>query len=95
MARMLQSGKRTISVGAMQPKDLQRSGDFDPVIGYAEDPERVSDKKLRALLCEDGSIHACTRCVCIDHCQYGRELVRRAKCRQGQKPSEKASIPQP
>ena len=42
MARMLQSGKRTISVGAMQPKDLQRSGDFDPVIGYAEDPERVS-----------------------------------------------------
>lgn len=83
MARMLQSGKRTISVSAMQPKDLQRSGDFDPVIGYAEDPERVSDKKLRALLCEDGSLRACPKCECFERCQYGRELVKRSKARNG------------
>ena len=77
MTRRTEGGKRTISVSAMQPKDLQRGGSGDPVIGYAEDPEKVTDKKLRALLCEDGSIHACPRCVCIDHCQYGRELIKR------------------
>jgi len=40
-----------------------------------KDPKRVSDRTLKTLLCEAGSVKYCRGCRL---CAYGKELLRRA-----------------
>ena len=50
---------------------------FDPVVQKGSDPDAISDRRLRKMICEAGGARACPKCECFDRCRYGREMVKR------------------
>lgn len=88
MGRRSENGKKMISLHALTPASMRRDDDFDPVLTKWSDPATCSDAALKKLLCDAGAVPVCPLCECFEKCQYGRELVRRAKCRQVQRQSQ-------
>lgn len=80
--RRTHTGSWQHSLKIIHASDLKKDEHFDKCIEKWSDPETCSDKRLQNLLCSAGGVTRCPKCEVYDCCRYGRELVRRHKCKE-------------
>lgn len=66
---------------------------FDPVVKKWSDPDTISDRRLKQLICDAGGVHLCPKCEVYECCRYGRELVRRAEKKKAERMKEAQAAP--
>lgn len=77
MSRRGANGKILHEMRIVRPEDIKRPERNDPVIYSWSDPEKVNDRRLKKLMCTDGSAKVCP--LCVAQCAYGREFLKRRK----------------
>lgn len=81
VAKRTSGGRVILTAHVIRPQDLRKPAKIDPVVNNNQDPQTVTDKQLKRLICSVGSVKYCPRCESYEKCRYGQEYIRRETAR--------------